>query len=178
MRTLRRGPKRANSLRFVAVCAFGAAASLLTSGCETVGATTGAVAGMATGLATTNPAVGIGVGIVVQAATDEAVKRYLRVMHADQQTLIARLAGDMAVGETRPWRVAHTLPIENGHGEVRVTRAFSSALTLCKEFAFSVADGDKPGAHAYWYTAHACQQGARWQWASAEPAVERWGNLQ
>ena len=48
----------------------------------------------------------------------------------------------MPVGETRPWAVKHTLPIENGHGQVRVTRAFWSALAHCKEFVFSVQDGD------------------------------------
>ncbi len=28
------------------------------------------------------------------------------------------------------------------------------------------------------YTATVCQDGARWKWASAEPATERWGSLQ
>ena len=95
---------------------------------------------------TSNPAVAIGVGIAVQAATDEAVGRYMRSMHKDQQDMIAALAGAMPVGETRPWAVKHTLPIENGHGQVRVTRAFGSALALCKEFVFSVQDGDGPNA--------------------------------
>jgi hypothetical protein len=153
-------------------------ASLLTSGCSSVGAASGAAAGVATGLVTANPAVGIGVGIAVQAVTDEAVKRYMRTMHTDQQNEIAELAGSMPVGDTKPWSVKHKLPIENGHGDVRVTRAFTSALAICKEFVFSVADGDKPGAHADWYTASACLQDNGWRWASAEPAVERWGNLQ
>ncbi len=61
---------------------------------------------------------------------------------------------------------------------MRVTRAFTSALAICKEFVFSVADGDKPDAHEDWYTASACLQDKGWKWASAEPAVERWGNLQ
>jgi hypothetical protein len=153
-------------------------ASLLTSGCASVGAASGAAAGVASGLVTANPAVGIGVGIAVQAATDEAMKRYMRSMHGDQQDVIAALAGSMPVGASAPWRVAHTLPVENGHGEVRVIRAFSSALALCKEFAFSVADSDKPAAHADWYTASACLQQDGWKWASAEPAVARWGTLQ
>jgi hypothetical protein len=92
--------------------------------------------------------------------------------------MIAALAGAMPVGETRPWSVKHTLPIENGHGQVRVTRAFGSALALCKEFVFSVQDGDGPNAHEDWYTASACQQDKGWKWASAEPAVARWGSLQ
>ena len=28
------------------------------------------------------------------------------------------------------------------------------------------------------YVATICQDGARWRWASAEPATERWGALQ
>ncbi|AXE94144.1 hypothetical protein CUJ90_04175 [Paraburkholderia terricola] len=158
-----------------AVCA---GASLLTSGCSSVGAASGAAAGVASGLITSNPAVGIGVGIAVQAATDEAIGRYMRTMHTDQQNMIAALAGAMPVGETRPWAVKHALPIENGHGQVRVTRAFGSALALCKEFVFSVQDGDGPNAHEDWYTASACRQDKGWKWASAEPAVARWGALQ
>ncbi|WP_244220885.1 hypothetical protein [Paraburkholderia aromaticivorans] len=167
-----------NRLRLVLAGALCVGASVLTSGCSSVGAASGAAAGVASGLVTSNPAVGIGVGIAVQAATDEAVGRYMRAMHTDQQNLIAALAGAMPVGETRPWAVKHTLPIENGHGQVRVTRAFGSALALCKEFVFSVQDGDSPNAHEDWYTASACQQDKGWKWASAEPAVARWGTLQ
>jgi hypothetical protein len=154
----------------------------IVSGCSSasVGAAAGAGAGAATGIVTANPAVGIGVGIAVQAVTDEAVARYLRVMHSDQQNVIAALAGAMPVGETRDWSVKHTLPIENGHGQVRVTRAFASTLAICKEFVFSVVDGDEPDSKVFWYTASACQGDNKgyWKWASAEPAVERWGNLQ
>ncbi|CAE6707923.1 hypothetical protein R75465_00744 [Paraburkholderia aspalathi] len=167
-----------NRLRLMLAGALCVGASLLTSGCSSVGAASGAAAGVASGLVTSNPAIGIGVGIAVQAATDEAVGHYMRVMHTDQQNLIAALAGAMPVGETRPWAVKHTLPIENGHGQVRVTRAFSSALALCKDFVFSVQDGDGPNAHEDWYTASACRQDKGWKWASAEPAVERWGALQ
>jgi hypothetical protein len=167
-----------NRLRLVLAGALCVGASVMTSGCSSVGAASGAAAGVASGLVTSNPAVGIGIGIAVQAATDEAVGRYMRTMHTDQQNMIAALAGAMPVGETRPWSVKHTLPIENGHGQVRVTRAFGSALALCKEFVFSVQDGDGPNAHEDWYTASACQQDKGWKWASAEPAVARWGSLQ
>ncbi|WP_429300055.1 hypothetical protein [Paraburkholderia sp. GAS199] len=170
--------QRGVGLRLVLAGALVVGASLMTSGCSSVGAASGAAAGVASGLVTSNPAIGIGVGIAVQAATDEAVGRYMRSMHTDQQDLIAALAGAMPVGETRPWQIKHTLPIENGHGEVRVTRAFGSALALCKEFVFSVQDGDGPNAHEAWYTGSACQQDKGWKWASAEPAVERWGTLQ
>ncbi len=176
----RRAVKSASVVLAAALCAgIGA----LTSGCSStsLGAAGGAAAGAATGIVTANPAIGIGVGIAVQTATTATVNRYFRVMHTDQQNVIAALAGTMPVGDTRPWSVKHTLPIENGHGQVRVTRAFSSALADCKEFVFSVADSDAPNAPEHWYTASACQlqQDKRWwKWASAEPAVERWGNLQ
>jgi hypothetical protein len=169
--------------RLVLAAALCASAGALLSGCSStsLGAAGGAAAGAATGIVTANPAVGIGVGIAVQAATTETINRYMRVLHTDQQDVIASLAGALPVGDTRPWNVKHTLPIENGHGQVRVTRAFTSALADCKEFVFSVADGDEANAPEHWYMASACQmrQDKRtWKWAAAEPAVERWGNLQ
>jgi len=166
------------SARMMLMALACAGASVAMSGCASIGAASGAVAGVATGAVTANPAVGIGVGIAVQSATDEAVNRYMRGMHRDQQDAIAALVGDLPVGASKPWRVKHTLPIENGHGEVRVTREIDNALATCKEFAFSIVDGDRPDSQADWFTASACQQGARWKWASAEPAVERWGTLQ
>ncbi|HEX3382544.1 MAG TPA: hypothetical protein VHU21_22505 [Paraburkholderia sp.] len=165
-------------MRLFATGALCVGASLLASGCSSIGAASGAAAGVASGIVTSNPAVALGVGIAVQAATDEAVARYMRSMHKDQQDLMAALAGTMSVGETKPWSVKHTLPIENGHGQVRVTRSFSSALALCKDFVFSVQDGDGPNAPERWFTASACQQDKDWKWATAEPAVPRWGNLQ
>ena len=165
--------------RFSLIMAAGVAAScVFISGCSSVGAAAGAAAGISTGLVTTNPAIGIGVGIAVQAATDEAVKRLMKRLHSDQQIAIATTAGDLAIGDTRPWSVQHTLPVENGHGYVRVLREFTSALATCREFAFSVADGDKPDAHQDWFLAQACKGDNGWKWASAEPAVARWGNLQ
>ncbi len=171
-------PLSGNRLRLLAAGALCVGASLLASGCASIGAASGAAAGVASGIVTSNPAVALGVGVAVQAATDEVVARYMRNMHQDQQDLMAALVGTMTVGETRPWSVKHTLPIENGHGEVRVTRDVSSVLAQCKEFVFSVQDGDSPNAPTMWFTASACQQDKGWKWATAEPAVERWGNLQ
>ncbi|AUH53463.1 hypothetical protein CXB49_00160 [Chromobacterium sp. ATCC 53434] len=146
-------------------------------GCSSMGAVGGATAGLATGLITSNPAIGIGVGIAVQATTDEAINRYMRSMHNDQQNLIATVAGGLPVGEIRPWRIKHTFPIENNHGRVRVTRTFTTALVTCKDLLFSVAVDDTPNAYEDWYATSACRQGSIWKWASAEPAVARWGNL-
>ncbi|WDD94899.1 hypothetical protein Bsp3421_005046 [Burkholderia sp. FERM BP-3421] len=164
----------ARRLPAAAALALLAAASLGLSGCGSVGAASGALAGAATGLVTANPAVAVGVGIAVQAATDEAVNRTMRKLHQNQQDAIAQVAGGLAVGETRPWKVKNRVPLENGEGEVRVTRAFSTSLALCKEFVFSMKDGER----ADWFMASACQQAQGWKWASAEPAVDRWGNLQ
>ncbi len=164
------------ALRTVAAAGALAVAVATLPGCGSVGAASGAVAGAATGLVTANPAVGIGVGIAVQAATDEAVNRTMKGFHANQQAAIATVAGSLPVGQAGPWKVRNRLPIDNGEGEVRVTRAYSTPLALCKEFAFSVKDGDR----ADWYMASACSapQGSGWTWASAEPAVARWGALQ
>jgi len=149
------------------------------SGCASIGTASGALAGITTGAVTANPAVGIGIGIAVQAATDEAVKRYMRGLHRDQQDQIAQLVGELSVDASAPWQVKHILPLENGRGQIRVTRAFDTALTHCKEFVFSLTDGDGPDAPAWWFVANACQQQDQsWKWASAEPAVARWGSLQ
>jgi hypothetical protein len=164
--------------RWLALAALCTGAALTASGCASIGAASGAAAAAATGIVTANPAVGIGVGIAVQAATDEAVNRFMKNMHADQQQMIAETAGRLPVGGMDLWRVKHQLPVENGHGQVRVTRAFSSALALCKEFVFSVQDGDAANAPEQWYTASTCRDADGWKWASAEPAVERWGTLQ
>lgn len=178
-RTAMIGPiPRVRCARLIATGILSIYAGLALNGCASIGAAAGAIAGVATGTVSANPAVGIGVGIAVQGATDAAVKRYTRSMHTDQQDAISSLAGAMDVGETRPWRVKHKIPLENGHGEVRVTRAFATPLANCKEFVFSVADGEAPSAPRHWYTASACQQDSQWKWASAEPAVERWGTLQ
>jgi len=167
-----------NGGRYLALAAGVAACCSLMSGCQSIGAFAGAAAGISTGVVTSNPAIGVGVGIAVQAATDEAVKRVMKSFHDDQQMTIAATAGELPVGETKPWRVKHVLPFENGHGEVRVLREVASALATCREFAFSVIEGEKPGAPATWFLASICKDQNGWKWASAEPAVGRWGALQ
>jgi hypothetical protein len=164
--------------RLLALAALCAGVALTASGCSSIGTASGAAAAATTGIATANPAVGVGVGIAVQAAIDEAINRFMKSMHADQQELIARTVGSLPVDGTGTWRIKHILPVENGHGQVRVLRAFSSALAQCREFAFSVQDGDASDAPEQWYIATACQDQGAWQWATAEPAVGRWGTLQ
>lgn len=147
------------------------------TGCTSIGAISGATAGALSGVATANPAVGIGVGIAVQATVDEVVNGVMRSLHTDAQDAIASAAGKLSPGASEGWRVGHALPVENGHGKVMVTREFVSALATCKEFAFSVDDGDQEPVSRQWFIAIACKQQGHWKWASAEPTVERWGAL-
>jgi hypothetical protein len=150
-------------------------ALLLLGGCSAVPQITGIVIGGATGGATANPAIGFGVGVATIAITDYTLKHVNKSWHQGEQDAIAATAGPLAEGGKAPWRVVHSLPIGNEHGELTVIRTIENPLTPCKQVVFSVADGDDPPS---WYSADICQQGETWKWASAEPAVERWGFLQ
>jgi hypothetical protein len=84
----------------------------------------------------------------------------------------------MDVGDRRPWKIRHDIPIGNEHGEVQVTRVIATPIALCKELIFSVDSGSGEDLKRALYTTQACQDGRQWKWALAEPAVERWGSLQ
>lgn len=161
---------------------LGSIALLLASalaGCNTIGSITGAVAGIATGTATTNPAVAIGVAIGVKAATDQVGRSIGRRMKQTEQDAIASVVGDMRAGDSRTWEVKRMVPYGEGRGEVRVTRVIDTPLARCKEILFSVEQGEEEReVSRSWFTASVCQQADQWKWAAAEPAVERWGNLQ
>ncbi len=170
-------------------------AAVLLSGCNALGGITGAVAGAASGTASGNPGVGIAVAIGVKTAIDAAQKRFDRYWHAEEQRSIATQIGALEVGEEAPWQVRHVVPYQDSQGRVRVLRAFSSALAECKEALFTVEDEEpeegiepaetrpvdakpaevKPARQQYLTTACRGEQG--WRWASAEPAVARWGTL-
>jgi hypothetical protein len=82
------------------------------------------------------------------------------------------------VGASSDWEIRHSIPYENEHGVVRVVREIPSALTECREALFSV-EKEKGGAdEIQWFQVLACRQASGWKWASAEPAVSRWGTLQ
>jgi hypothetical protein len=144
-------------------------------GCRFAGDLVAAAAGGASGAATANPLVGVAVGVGVHSAIDAAVSYALRKRQQAEQDAIAGEIATMKPGERRPWKIEHDIPIGNEHGEVTVTRAFATRLTACKEVAFSVEEGDTAPSL---FTTAACYNGARWKWALAEPAVERWGALQ
>lgn len=148
-------------------------------GCGQLADVTGAVAGGGAALVSANPAVGYGVGIGVRAATSAGLRYVIRRRETAAQDEVATVVGVLLPGESRRWRIEHDIPIGNAEGEVRLVRVLDNALAPCREALFSVDDG-KADAEAprQWFLATACRQGERWKWASAEPAVARWGSLQ
>jgi hypothetical protein len=158
--------------------AIAAGALTLLGGCAAVGGFVGAAAGIATSIATTNPAIGLSVGIAVQAGTNEAVRTFSRRRQHSEHDAIASLVSDMNPGETREWRHAHMIGSGSDHGEVRVIRLIDTPLAPCKELLFSYVTGEGEKTARAWFTTTACRHAGRWRWAAAEPAVERWGNLQ
>jgi hypothetical protein len=153
------------------------AAGLL-GGCKSIPEIAGIVAGAAAGGSSSNPAVGFAVGVGVDAGATYVVDWIGRTrQHAEQQA-IADAAADTIVGGETPWRIRHTIPIGNEHGDLRVVREFTTPLATCKEIVFSVVDGDKPDSKRAWYDTTLCREPRRWRWAAAEPAVPRWGFLQ
>jgi hypothetical protein len=147
-------------------------------GCQTVGELVAAGAGGASAGATANPAIGIAVGVGVNAGIDATFAYIQRKRQQAEQDAIAAEVATMQPGEQRPWKINHVIPIGNEHGEVAVVRDIPNALAPCKELAFSVDSGSQEKVTHHWYTTDACQGTARWKWALAEPATERWGTLQ
>jgi hypothetical protein len=161
-------------LRSIWVAAL-AACSL--AGCAAVGDVTGAIAGLVSGAATANPAVGISVGIAVRAGMNEVVRTVSRKRQRNEQDAIAAVAAELDVGEAAPWAVDQRVA-GDAYGEVRVLRVIATPLALCKELLFSVVEGEEENLPRAWFTTTACREGVAWRWAAAEPAVERWMNLQ
>jgi hypothetical protein len=129
----------------------------LLGGCDAMRAApqiAGAGAAIVSGAGTLNPGVGVAIGLGVTAATDYAVKYYGRSRRA-------------------VWQTRHRIPIGNEQGEVHLVREIANPLAPCREIVFSVVDGETTD----WFSASICREGERWRWASAEPAVERWGAL-
>lgn len=151
---------------------------LALSGCKAIPDLAGLASGGTVGAATANPALGFLAGVSTSAAVDELVKYIGRSRQNGEQDAIAAVAGELPEGGTAPWRIAHTIPIGNEHGELQVARVIASKLATCKEIVFSVIDGDGPRAPRRLYTADLCRRADRWKWADAEPAVPRWGFLQ
>ena len=144
------------------------------AGCKALPDVAGAIGGGVAGGASGNPAVGLAVGIAIDAVAEYAFNYVGRTRQQAEQDAIAAVAGNLPRDQAAVWRIRHDIPIGNEHGELRVVREIKSPLAACKEIVFSVNDGSSRA----WYTAAVCQQAHGWKWASAEPAVERWGALQ
>lgn len=149
-------------------------AAALLGGCTAVSDVAGLAAGGGAGAATGNPAIGFAVGISVRAGVDELRRYVVRRRQQGEQDAIADAAGDAPVGETRPWRIRHTIPVGNARGELAVVREYATPLATCREVVFTVENAGQPSLFA----TSLCRQAARWKWAAAEPAVDRWGFLQ
>ncbi|WP_158745820.1 hypothetical protein [Acidisphaera sp. L21] len=148
---------------------------LLLGGCSSAGNIVGVIVGAAAGGATANPAIGFGVGVGVAAVSDYALRKVSRSWHQGEQDAIAATAGGLDIGATGAWKVEHSLPLGEEHGHLQIVRAIENPLAPCKQVLFSVEESKEPPA---WYSVDICQQQSGWKWASAEPAVERWGFLQ
>jgi hypothetical protein len=155
-----------------------AAGGALLGGCSSVSTLVGVGAGAAAGGASVNPAVGYAVAVGVAAGADYALKWYGRTTQGAEQDAIAAVAGPLAPGQGGAWRIRHTLPIDNEGGELRVVRRIANPLAECKQVVFSVLGGNDKAPTQTWYSADLCRDGSDWKWASAEPAVARWGFLQ
>lgn len=153
-------------------------AALMLAGCKAVPQIAGLVSGGAVGVASGSPALGFAVGVATDAAASAGVQYYGRSRQRAEQDAIATAAGDLGVGGRASWRIDHTIPIGNERGELQVTRTVENDLAVCKEIVFSVDESVDEKRKRAWYTAMICHQQDQWKWASAEPAVERWGYLQ
>jgi uncharacterized protein YdbL (DUF1318 family) len=148
---------------------------LALAGCNTTTAqVTAVVTGGVVGASTGSPAVGFLVAVATDAGANYIVRHIGRARQGAEQDAIAEVAGGLPVGTEAAWKIEHAIPIGNERGRLRVVREIDSPLAVCKELVFSV-DESKTRS---WYTADVCEQAERWKWASAEPAVERWGFLQ
>jgi hypothetical protein len=154
------------------------AAVLLAAGCENVATIAGVASGSASGAATGNPAIGFAVGIGVSAGANFLGRYVARVRAGAEQDVIAETAGRLPVGGEAPWAVHHTIPIGNEHGVLRVIDFITTPIAVCKEVVFSVNGGSDPTAARERYGVDVCRDPQGWKWATAEPAVARWGLLQ
>ncbi len=176
------------TLGLAAVTLWRAAAGLcalaLLAGCgnaadDSAGPVGGAAVGLGVGGITANPLIGYAAGVGAQAGITALQKYLSRKLHQGEQDNIAATVAHLQPGEVAPWIISYKIPIDGEHGDVTVTRLIPTPLTLCKEVAFTVIDGDKPNAPRGLYITSACEDSnGAWKWAQAEPATQRWGFLQ
>ncbi|MBV9814052.1 MAG: hypothetical protein JO326_14985 [Acetobacteraceae bacterium] len=153
----------------------GGCTSLVREGTSDVAGIAGAGAASAvTKSATVGAAVGLGVKSLADLGLDYAERR----VHGAEQDMIASVAGPLPLGTVQTWAVSHDIPLEGDeHGRVVVSRDIGGPGLPCREIVFSV-DRDQTATARGFFTATICQDGARWRWATAEPATARWDGLQ
>jgi hypothetical protein len=162
------------------------AAPALLTGCSednalvtSAGPVTGAAAAIGLGAVTANPFIAYAAGVGTQAAVNSLQQYFSREIHQGEQDNIALAVGRMQPGQEAAWQIRFDLPIGDAQGDVSVTRVITSALTTCKEAAFTVITSKNPQAPRPVYITTACQEpDGGWKWAEAEPATQRWGFLQ
>lgn len=128
--------------------------------------------GAAVGAVTANPFIAVGVGLATQLALEEGIDYYQREEVEVVHIAIAEAAGSAEEGVATPWAAESDLPIVSAAGQVQVLRDFGGDIA-CKEIVFT--DDDMAGSY---FVAVICRGTDGWRWAVAEPAIDRWGNLQ
>ncbi|HVY15141.1 MAG TPA: hypothetical protein VHB27_07940 [Rhodopila sp.] len=151
---------------------------MLLAGCQSAARISAVITGGAAGAASGNPAVGFAAAVATDAAASWAVRYVARVRQGAEQDAIAAVAGQMPMGAEADWKIEHTIPIGDEHGRLRIVRDIDTQLATCREIAFSVDSGKGDKRKGSWFVGDICRQAAQWKWASAEPAVARWGYLQ
>jgi uncharacterized protein YceK len=166
---------KASALKIVALLAvvtLSGCGAVLTEGASDAAGVVGASAAASV---TKNAAVAAAIGLGTQSVALEGVHYLERRVHRAEQDAIATAAGSLALNAVAAWSIRHNLPIEDDeHGHLVVTRVLGNGNMLCKEIVFSV-DAKK---RRDFYVATVCRSSDTWKWASAEPAVPRWGGLQ
>ena len=173
-----RPPRTALLPIFFVALSLPACSELLTEGSAAFAGLSGAGLANAVGAGATATT---GIGLGVQAGARAGLHYAQRRAHAAEQNNVAQAAGPLEVGGVASWSIAHDLPIEpDERGEVTVVRVIEAGPIRCKEIIFSVDATTRPEEKPRrgFYTAYVCQDGEAWRWASAEPATERWGDLQ
>jgi uncharacterized protein YceK len=176
-------PRSNTPIALVALLLLGGCSSLLT---QSAGAGAGVGGAAIANALTTNGAVTAGIGLGAQAAATAGVQYLEKTVHRTEQNAIANAAANVPVGGVANWRVIHDIPIEGDeHGEVAVTRYLTPDLPSgdappfdCKEIIFSIDATAHKKLQQSFYVADICRDGETWQWATAEPATQRWGSLQ
>jgi hypothetical protein len=168
----RQQPSALKPAALLAVVLLSGCGSVLTEGASDVAGIVGAGAAASV---TKNAAIAAAIGLGTQSVALEGVHYLERRVHRAEQDAIAAAAGPLAPGDVAPWSIRHNLPIEdNEHGHLVVSRVLGGGPILCKEIVFSVDTKKRQD----FYVATVCRSNDAWKWASAEPAVPRWGGLQ